>query len=203
LIGVVPLTAVFAGTSLVAPSTVRTLPAYVEAETTAIPGGATLVVTPTPEGLRTELQRDGGVTLVDWSAAAATRLTLGPREFAIAEIAANLIVESGFDVSAAIAEQQIRFVLLEAKPTATEVSSIASHAGLTPVGVTDRGILWRVNADATPSVAGRENDVVYLAILGVVGLIALIAAVPTSLPRRRVVADDVIELTGEDDDEHS
>jgi hypothetical protein len=71
------------------------------------------------------------------------------------------------------------------------------------VGVTDRGILWRVNADATPTVAGRENDVVYLAILGVVGLIALVAAVPTSLPRRRVVADDVIELTEEDDDGHS
>ena len=141
--------------------------------------------------------------MVDWSAAAATRVTLGPNEYAIAEIAANLIVESGFDVSAAIAQNQIRFVLLEAKPTATEVSSIASHAGLTPVGATDRGILWRVNADDTPTVADRDTDVVYLAILGVVGLIALVAAVPTSLPRRRVVADDVMELAGEDDDGHS
>jgi len=204
LIGVVPLTAAFAGTSLVTPSTVRTLPAYVEAETAAVPGGATLVVTPTPEGLRTELQRDGGVTLVDWSAAAATRVALGPNEFAIAEIAANLIVESGFDVSAALAEQQIRFVLLEAKPTATEVSSISSHAGLTAVGTTDRGILWRVSVDGTPTVADRDSDLVYLGILGSVGLIAVVAAVPTSLPRRRVVPDDDFPVAeSEDDDERS
>jgi hypothetical protein len=204
LIGVVPLTAAFAGTSLVTPSTVRTLPAYVEAETAAVPGGATLVVTPTPEGLRTELQRDGGVTLVDWSAAAATRVALGPNEFAIAEIAANLIVESGFDVSAALAEQQIRFVLLEAKPAATEVSSISSHAGLTAVGTTDRGILWRVSVDGTPTVADRDSDLVYLGILGSVGLIAVVAAVPTSLPRRRVVPDDDFPVAeSEDDDERS
>ncbi len=204
LIGVVPLTSTLLGTSLVAPATVRTLPAYVEAETAALPGGATLIVTPTPDGLRTELQRDGGVTLVDWSAAAATRVTLGPNEFAIAEIAANLIVESGFDVSAALAEQQIRFVLLEAKPTAPEVSSIASHSGLTSVGATDRGILWRVNVDGAPTVAGRANDLVYVGILGSVGIIALIAAVPTSLPRRRVVPDDDIPVTeGDDDNERS
>jgi len=203
IIGIVPLTSAFAGTSLVSPSTVRTLPAYVEAETAALPGGATLVLTPTPDGLRAELQRDSGVTLVDWSAAAATRVTLGPNEFAVAEIAANLIVESGFDVSAALAEQQIRFVLLEAKPTAAEVSTIASHSGLTSVGATDRGILWRVNADGAPTAPGRDHDIVYLGILGSVGLIALIAAVPTSLPRRRVVADDVIPLTEEDDDERS
>lgn len=203
LIGIVPLTSVFAGTSLVAPSTTRTLPAYVEAETTALPGGATLVVTPTPEGLRAELQRDAGVTLVDWSAAAATRRAPGPNEFAIAEIAANLIVESGFDVSAALAEQQIRFVLLEAKPTATEVSSIASHAGLTSVGVTDRGILWRVAADDTPTRVDRDSDLLYLGILGTIGLIALVAAVPTSLPRRRPTPDDVVPLAEEDDDERS
>ena len=200
LIGVVPLTATFAGTSPVAPSTVRTLPAFVEADTSALPGGATLVVTPTADGLRAELQRDGGVSLVDWSAAAATRTAPGPNEFAIAELAANLIVESGFDVSAALAEQQIRFVLLEATPTASEVSTIASHSGLTPVGVTDRGILWRVNADGTPAAPSRANDSVYLGILGAIGLIALVAAVPTSLPRRRVVADDDVLVTEEEDD---
>jgi len=204
LIGVLPLTSNFLGTSLVAPATVRTLPAFVEAESTAQPGGATLVVTPTAEGLRTELQRDGGVTLVDWSASAATRVTVGPNEFAIAELAANLIVESGFDVSAALAEQNVRFVLLEANPTATEVSSIASHAGLTSVGVTDRGILWRVIDDGTPTGAGRDNDIVYLGILGSVGLVALVAAVPTALPRRRAAVDDDIPVTdGEDDDERS
>lgn len=203
LIGVMPLTSVFAGTALVAPSTVRTLPAYVEAETAVRPGGATLVLTPTSGGLRVELQRDAGVTLVDWSAAAATRTALGPNEFTIAEIAANLIVESGFDISAALAEQQIRFVLLRAKPTATEVSFIASHAGLTAVGATDRGILWRVVADNTPTSVNRNNDVVYLGILAIIGLIALVAAVPTSLPRRRPTTADAGPVAVEDNDEHS
>lgn len=203
LVGIVPLTAVWAKTAFVAPSTTRTLPAFVEAESRAHPGGATLILTPSDEGLRVELQRDEGVTLVDWTAAAATRTDLGPQEYAIAEIAANLIVESGFDLAAAVAEQGIRFVVLAAEPTATEVSAIASHAGLTSVGVTDRGILWRVTTDVTTTPVDRRPDVLYRVILGVVGLIALIAAVPTSLPRRRPVDDDLIPLTDEDDDEHS
>lgn len=202
-VGISPLTATWAGTSLVAPSTIRTLPAFVEAESRAHPGGATLILTPSDAGLRVELQRDEGVTLVDWTAAAATRTDLGPQEYAIAEIAANLIVESGFDLETAFAEQGIRFVVLEAEPTATEVSAIASHAGLTSVGVTDRGILWRVTADVATSPVDRQPNTLYRVILGVVGLIALIAAVPTSLPRRRPVDDDLIPLTDEDDDEHS
>ena len=202
-VGFVPLTAVAAGLALVSPTTVRTLPAYVEAETTAHPGGATLIVTPTTEGIRSELQRDSGVTLVDWTAAAATRTTLAENEHAIAELAANLVVESGFDVSAAVSDAGIRFIVLEALPTAPEVSAIASHAGLTSVGVTDRGILWRVNESNDNSPVDRAPDVAYRVILGFVGLVALIAAFPTSLPRRRPVMDDLIPVTEEVDDEHS
>jgi len=203
VVGFVPLTAVAAGTSLVAPSSVRTLPAYVQAETTAHPGGATLILTPTADGIRAELQRDAGVTLVEWTAAAATRSKLAEHESAIAALAANLIVESGFDVAAAVSEAGIRFIVLEALPTAPEVSAIASHAGLTSVGVTDRGILWRVNDSIDTTPVDRSPDLVYRAILGLVGLIALIAAVPTSLPRRRPVIDDLAPVTGEVDDEHS
>ena len=201
--GFVPLTAVATGMSLVTPATVRTLPAYVQAETTAHPGGATLILTPTADGIRAELQRDAGVTLVEWTAAAATRQTLAEHEGAIAELAANLIVESDFDVAAAVSEAGIRFLVLEALPTAPEVSAIASHPGLTSVGVTDRGILWRVNEpiDATP--VNRSPDLAFRVILGLVGLVALIAAVPTSLPRRRPVLDDLTPVAGEVDDEHS
>ncbi len=202
-VGFVPLTAVVAGLALVSPATVRTLPAYVEAESTAHPGGATLILTPTTEGIRSELQRDSGVTLVDWTAAAATRTRLAENEQAIAELAANLVVESGFDVSAAVSEAGIRFIVLEALPTAPEVSAIASHAGLTSVGVTDRGILWRVNEPTDTTPVNRDPDLVYRVILGFVGLVALIAAVPTSLPRRRPVMDDLTPVTGEVDDEHS
>lgn len=203
LVGITPIASGILGTSSVSASTVRTLPAYVEAETAVHPGGATLIVTPIPDGLRAEIQRDSGVTLVDWTAAAATRTQPATNETAIAEIAANLIVQSGFDVVTALAENGIRFVLLEAPPTATEVSSIASHAGLTSVGLTDRGILWRVDAEGVTTATNRANDLAYVGILGVVLVVALVAAVPTALPRRRVVADDVIPLTDEDDDEHT
>jgi hypothetical protein len=202
-VGFVPLTAVATGTALVAPTSVRTLPAYVEAETIAHPGGATLILTPTAEGIRAELQRDAGVTLVDWTAAAATRQTLSEHESAIAELAANLIVESDFDVTAAVSEVGIRFLVLEALPTAPEVSAIASHPGLTSVGVTDRGILWRVNEPIEASPVNRSPDLAFRVILGVVGMVALIAAIPTSMPRRRPVMDDLAPVTGEVDDEHS
>ncbi len=202
-VGFVPLTAVATGMALVAPTSVRTLPAYVQAETIAHPGGATLILTPTADGIRAELQRDAGVTLVDWTAAAATRQTLAERESAIAELAANLVVESDFDVTAAVSEVGIRFLVLEALPTAPEVSAIASHPGLTSVGVTDRGILWRVNEPIEATPVNRAPDLAFRVILGVVGMVALIAAIPTSMPRRRPVMDDLAPVTGEVDDEHS
>lgn len=202
VLGSGPIASSALGATLVSPTTIRTLPAFVEAESAAHPGGATLVLTPTTDGIRAEIQRDSGVTLLDWTAVAATRTTLAANEAEIAEIAANLIVESGFDLGAAFSKAGIRFVLLEAKPTATEVSAIASHAGLTSVGVTDRGILWRVTEPVETTVSQRNPDAVYRVILGVVGLVAIVAAFPTSLPRRRAVEDDVIPLT-EDDDERS
>jgi len=202
-VGFVPLTAVATGMSLVAPTSVRTLPAYVQAETAAHPGGATLILTPTADGIRAELQRDAGVTLVEWTAAAATRQKLAEHEAAIAELAANLIVESDFDVASAVSEAGIGFLVLEAPPTAPEVSAIASHAGLTSVGATDYGILWRVNESIEPTPVDRSPDLAFRIILGLVGLMALIAAVPTSLPRRRPVVDDLMPVTGEVDDENS
>ena len=203
IVGIVPLTTIATDAGLVRPSTVRTLPAYVEAETVAHPGESTLIVTPSPEGLRAELQRDAGITLVDWTAAAATRTALATNEPAIAELVANLVAQSGFDFDASFSQLGVRFILLEAKTTAPEVSAIASHAGLTSVGVTDRGILWRVNSTSDVTSTNRAPEPVYRWILGLAGLVALIAAVPTSLPRRRVVADDLIPLVEEDDDEHS
>lgn len=203
VLGAGPIAATALGTSLVSPSTFRTLPAFVEAESIAHRGGATLIVTPAEDGIRAELQRDSGVSLLDWTAAAATRSTLAPNEGRIAEIAANLVVESGFDLNAAFTELGIRFVLLKAKPTATEVSAIASHAGLTSVGATDRGILWRVTDAVEPVESPRNPDAVYVLVLGLVGMIALIAAIPTSLPRRKPVVEDVIPLNEEDDDDRT
>ncbi|MEY4313115.1 MAG: hypothetical protein RLZZ319_624, partial [Actinomycetota bacterium] len=119
------------------------------------------------------------------------------------EFAANLVVESDVDVVAAATDARIAFVLLNDTVRATEVSTISSHAGLVKVGETDRGILWRVEADIAAAPVDRAPSMVYRLVLGLVGIVALIAAVPTSLPRRRRPVDDVIPLDEEVDDEHS
>jgi hypothetical protein len=202
-VGIVPLTAVALGTATVHPSTVRTLPAYVEAQTAVDRGAGTLVLTPTDAGLIVSMERDGGTTLLDWSATVATRRTITPAEESLGNLAANLVVESSVDVTAAAKESRIAFVLLKDVPTATEVSMISSHAGLVLVGETDRGILWRVLTPIEAAPTDRAPNVVYLVVLAVIGIIALIAAVPTSMPRRRPAPDDVIPLDEEADDDRS
>ncbi len=202
-VGIVPLTAVAMGSAPVHATTVRTLPAYVEAQTAIDHGGGTVVLTPTNDGLVVALERDGGVTLLDWAATAVTRTTPTPTERAIGELAANLVVESDADVIALAQESHVSFVLLDATVTAPEVSTISSHAGLVQVGETDRGILWRVDSAVEPDVTDRAPNLVYRLALGAVGVVALIAAVPTALPRRRRPVDDVVPLDEEVDDEHS
>lgn len=199
--GVVPITSVMAGGAALAPTTVRTLPAYVEAETVIKPGGSTIVLRPTDAGLVVRVERDSGVSLLDWAGSASTRSSPTESERAAGTIAANLVVESDFDVVTATTELGVTFVLLEAPETAPEVSAISSHAGLVEVGMTDRGILWRVVPSPTTAVTDRDPDLMYRLISGAVFAVALVAAIPTSLPRRRR-SDDALVIA-EDDDERA
>ncbi|MEY4313077.1 MAG: hypothetical protein RLZZ319_586, partial [Actinomycetota bacterium] len=87
-VGVVPLTSVALGTAPIHASTVRTLPAYVDAQTAVERGAGTLLMTPTDDGLIVSVERDAGVTLLDWAATAATRVTPTDAEVAAGEFAA-------------------------------------------------------------------------------------------------------------------
>ncbi|MFM6967844.1 MAG: glycosyltransferase [Microbacteriaceae bacterium] len=187
----------FIGGTLVASSAVRSVPAYVEAETRTHPDAGTLVITPRNDSIVAELQRGRGTTFTEWTATAATRREIDSTEVAVATLAGNLIVESGFDVVPAAQELDIRFVLLKAKPTSPAVSAIASHDGLTQVGQTDNGVLWIVNTTppTTAETPGRNWLYVTGAILAV--LAAAIAAIPTSLPRRRIPDDEMVLETEE------
>ena len=113
------------------------------------------------------------------------------------------MVESDVDVIATAKENRVSFVLLNASVTAPEVSTISSHPGLVQVGETDRGILWRIDSAVAPDLSDHAPSLVYRLVLGAVGLVALIAAVPTALPRRRRLEDDVIALDEEAGNEHS
>lgn len=192
------IAAPFIGTTLVAASPVRSVPAYVEAETRTHPAAGTLVITPRDSAIVAELQRGSGSTLVHWTATAATRTGVNPTERSVATLAGNLIVESGFDVIPAANDLNIRFVLLKASPTNPAVSAIASHPGLTQVGQTANGVLWIVDIEPRATLDHPGRDVAYLAIAGLVIAVAIIAAIPTTLPRRRRVVDDAAE-EGESD----
>lgn len=180
-------------------SPIRSVPAYVEAETRAHPEVGTLIITPRDDSLVAELQRGSGATLTEWTATAATRREVTNTEVAIARIAGNLIVESGFDIVPAASELNIRFVLLKADPTSPSVSTIASHTGLSQVGQTDTGVLWVVGGEPAASSAHPGRNVVYVVSAALAVLVALIAAIPTSLPRRRIGTDELVLSTGETD----
>ncbi|MEN9740381.1 MAG: hypothetical protein RLZ72_647 [Actinomycetota bacterium] len=196
---VTAIAAPWLGGSLVSSSPVRTVPAYVEAETRDKPAAGTIVITPRDNAIVAELQRGSGDTLTDWTATAATRRALDSAETAVATLAGNLIVESGFDVLAAADDLNVRFVLLKAPPTNPAVSAIASHTGLEQVGQTSNGVLWTVDnsVDATETHPGRNW--LYLGVAGLAFLVALGAAVPTSLPRRRLGDDELVLNTEEPD----
>lgn len=189
----------FVGGALVAASAVRSVPAYVEAETRTHPDAGTLVITPRDNAIVAELQRGRGATLTEWSGSAATRRVVDDTEGAVATLAGNLIVESGFDVVPAAQDLNIRFVLLKAKPTNAAVSAIASHDGLTQVGQTENGVLWIVNTTPVDTISKPDRNWLYVAGAFLAVLVAAVAAIPTSLPRRRI-DDDELVLGTEDAD---
>ena len=189
----------FIGGTLVAPSDVRSVPAYVEAETRTRPAAGTLVITPRDDAIVAELQRGRGATLLQWTASATARRDVNSTETKIATMAGNLIVESGFDVVTAATDLNIRFVLLKAPPTNPAVSTIASHGGLTQVGQTANGVLWIVDGNPAAEIAHPGRNLAYLALAGLAVLVAFIAAIPTSLPRRRIGEDELVLEAGESD----
>ena len=201
-LAVAPATAVLRSETAVQASAPRTLPAYIDAETAKNRAGGTLIITPLEAGYRAELHRGAGVTLLDWPASATTRQVSGNNEAALAELAANLVADSGYDEAAAFAELGVDFVVLKASPHHTSVSGINSHSALISVGATETGVLWAVDGNSVAQAPNPDRTPWYL--VGVVGTfaIAVIAGIPTRLPRRRHSDDDEVLTTTEagDDD---
>lgn len=197
-LSVVSIAAPFVGDTSAGASIARTVPAYVEAETNSRPGAGTLVIAIVDDTVVAEVRRNSGTTLSQWTSSAVTRTTLGDREDEIATLAGNLIVESGFDVVTAATDLNLAFILLDAEPSSPEVSAISSHPGLAQVGVTDRGILWTVIDSAGETNPAHPRSTLYLALAGLVGLVTVVLAIPTTLPRRRQIDDDLAVVGGED-----
>ena len=197
-LSILAIAAPLLGETPAGPSRARTVPAYVEAETNSREGAGTLVIAVKEDGIVAEVRRNSGTTLSDWTASVATRTTLGDREDEIAILAGNLIVESGFDAVAAASALNLAFIVLDDDPSSPTVSAISSHPGLAQVGVTDLGVLWTVLDSDGQSEPVPARNTLYIAIAGLVGLVTFVLAIPTTLPRRRRIDDELAVSTGDD-----
>ncbi len=203
------LAAPLTGLAEVRAAEVRTLPAIVAASAADDPRQATLVLTPAGDGLGARLELGAGRTLAE----SRTVRTTGPaaedaRE--VAELAANLAAASGRDTAPALAELDVRFVLLApalapvgedgaAVPTAPLADPAAVSAALdatdalVPVGDTDAGRLWRVTATdddrSRPPGIPATAPAVLLGQLGILAL-TLLLAIPTGRRPRRARPDE-------------
>ena len=201
-----------------------TLPAYVAARAGADRPIGTLVLTP---------QNDGGLAAdVVWGAsdtlgAQSTMLSTATRIHGtdITALAVDLLSARDFDAASELGETGIGYVLLarvgdgEADRArslrSSAVTSLNQRAGFVQAGQTDRGMLWRLEADtertstltAAQHATGRLVTTVQLVVL----LAALLLSIPTRASRRaararsRVVGrapDEPIMLPRHVDDDH-
>lgn len=215
------LVASLAGTSAVAAGEPRTLPAIVAAEAQRSPTVGTIVLSPVEPGLAARIDRGAGVTLSGQRTISTTQVLQGdvltPQQTQLAEIVGNLAAPSGRDLTGALAELDVRFVLLEApasgvaEPTFDSITAaLDGNAVLTPIGAADAGRLWRVvpaDTESAPTAVRPPSTPVVLGVqLGILAL-TLLLALPTTLrprrPRAEQRADDAPAATfeaGDDDD---
>ena len=186
------------GTSPVAKSDGRLLPALVTAEAAAHPGVGTLVLEPQQDGsVAAIVDRGLGTTLDETSTLWSTRRSVDASAHDLAILAGNLSSRSGFDPVPGLATFRVEFVLLPtAEGGATAVrqrlaESLDATPSLSPVGETPVGTLWRVPSYAEAPAASTvltRSAVGILILQALVIALAVLLAIPTTR-RRRVVTE--------------
>ena len=178
----------------------RILPALVDAEAESRPGVGTLIVRPMPDSaISAELQRGRGATLDDQSTLDATATGFSPLDERLATLAGNLVSRSGYDFQRDLAELAVEFVVLESPATddANDVfvrarEALDGNRLLVPVGETPNGLLWRasevpsIDAPSGPANTASAYGVAVLIGQGLVLLVTVLLAVPTTRRRKRV-----------------
>ena len=198
-VSVAPLLAApLLGTSAVAKSDARLLPALVTAEAAAHPGVGTLVIDAQHDGsVAAVVERGVGTTLDETSTLWSTRRVVDASARTLATLAGNLSSRSGFDPVPGLGTFHVEFVLLPAaEGGATAVRQRVAEAldatpALVPVGETPVGTLWRVVSYAgapDPGTALTKSALGILIAQALVILFALLLAIPTAR-RRRVVTE--------------
>ncbi|MFZ4893258.1 glycosyltransferase [Plantibacter sp. Mn2098] len=188
------------GTSVVAESSGRSLPAYVTAATEHEPRLGTLIITPQADGsIAGVVVRGAGETLEKRSTIVQTARGTTADDQTVATLAGNLASQSGLDPTKSLVEHGIGFVLLapaastgdSSSTTAAQTSlraltALNANAALISVGETQTGSLWRAVADVGTGPAIPKQPVLGTLIavgLGVVFLIVILLSVPTGAAR--------------------
>lgn len=170
-----------------------TLPAYIAAEARGDRAVATLVLTP---------QNDGGLAVdVEWGASAtlgaqSTMLNTAtePQGVDISALSVDLLSARTFDAPGELAAHGINFVLLD-QVTGTEsdaarafrveaVTALDQRAGFVKVGETDKGVLWRLDAEPAERAAPTRAEAGTSSTITVIQLIILFAALLLAIPTR-------------------
>lgn len=182
-----------------------TLPAYVAAQAASEGPVGTLVLT---------AQNDGGLAVdVVWGesetlGAQSTMMSTAtePQGADISVLSVDLLSARDFDAPGELAAQGISYVLLaqrdggegdKARALRTSaISSIDQRAGFVHAGTTERGVLWRVEADVSERTAlssaqqGTARLVITVQLMAI--LAALLLSVPTRASRRAARAQSRI-----------
>lgn len=174
-----------------------TLPAYVAAQAGADRQIGTLVLTPQNDGgLATEVAWGGSETLSAQTTILSTATEL--RGADLTTLAVDLLSARDFDAADELGMTGISYVLVaqvsgeesdRARSLRTAaVTSLDQRAGFVQAGSTDRGVLYRLEADASPraplSSAEQATARLVITIQLMLVLAALLLSVPTRASRR-------------------
>ncbi|MGF3053817.1 glycosyltransferase [Microbacterium sp. YY-03] len=186
------LTAPARGEAALTPGRDTTLPAFVAAEARENPDLGTLVLVPQGDGsFLTRVVWGGTNALGAQSTLVNTRTTVTEADEALATEVAALVTPGAGTSADAVGELGMQYVLValttdEPRAQAARESAIASLnvlSGLTRVGETGKGALWRYDGEPAPRAEFTAADTQYVRTMaiaaGIVTLIALLLAIPT------------------------
>ncbi|MCK8477102.1 glycosyltransferase [Microbacterium aurugineum] len=187
------LTAFHTDRSLLTNGPESTLPAYVAAQAAGDRDVATLVLTPKNDGgLAVEVVRGASKTL--GSQTTMTSTATEPQGADVSTLAVDLLSAREFDAPGELAAKGISYVLVaqgagsdgdKARALrAMAIASIDQRPGLVHAGRTDRGVLWRLEAEAaaSPALSAAQQGTVRLVLT--LQLMAVLAALLLSIPTR-------------------
>ncbi|MCM3779297.1 glycosyltransferase [Microbacterium hydrocarbonoxydans] len=194
----VPALAAFhTGRSALTDGPASTLPAYVAAQAGEDSPVGTLVLTPRDEGgLAAEVAWGASETLGAQTTMLSTATEPLGRD--ITTLSVDLLSARDFDAAAQLGDLGISYVLLasvsddqsdRARALGTAaITALDQRAGFVQAGTTDRGVLYRLEADAAPRAtlsAGQEATArLVIAVQLVLLFAALLLSIPTRASRR-------------------